>query len=747
MSDTTTQHYAIPPDDYFWRWSPDGTAFEWSNGETLAFNQEIFAILQSLADQGGIPPLGSLLLVHAATTGQAEQFRKTQIQLRKSHPEEFDSAESVTLIDAVTHSLSQIEKLPSELKSGTQAKAQLCHALFNRSTWAHQDEKARLIVRDFQAAPIDQWLTIQRQVTITQRFLRDTAVLIKATAGLDASSLEHLVRTGLEFTDLSAAPFDETLTEETDDSRSLIEQLAGSGQDLSALASVAKQVIGLIALPLPAAQKADLPIGGVADIVNRGTPDKLLTSELAWGDDILALRLAQNEALFYHRETPPENTPSERIILLDHGLRYWGLLRLFALATHLGLRCHQASAKHLEVTNLIATPTASTPFPLDTPVHVRTALANLPIHLSFAPALADLTNQITQTESPRTVSDLFLISTPSSLKDTATKNNLHQLTTAVRHAGGRLYLIEIAPTGHLSISELRARGKRKLQEGTLDLDKLLPHKKDTHKQQTPKAKLTHTSLEKLTGSKFYKHYPPPVLFKVTPNYGPAIHPNDDSDTLIGIAGGAHIMKWFGTANRAKELSQSIPSRNHWLGIDEEGNLKVAASGEKAGESARVFAIQQDGTAEKISIQKTKHAFPRRAVFQGNHVIFIYADFAEAISLQSGQQVAARKSTYKNLHEQTIRLVNGAIGVTAVAPPDPRQKFLDKFKNLTQELNFQTIEPIQFSFTQLGAIILGTKEDGSYLLNPEKLTWDIVNKRSNFNHTLKVLFKETGARRF
>lgn len=747
MSDINTRHYAIPPDFYFWRWSNDGSAFEWSNGDTLAFTQEIFAILQSLADQGGIPPLSSLLLVHAATSGQADRFTKASDLLIKSHPNEFASGESKTLLNAVSHSLSKIADLPIDLKSGTNAKAQLCHALFNRSTWSHQDERARLITQALLTEAPPLWLDERPPVSFAQRFLRDTSVLIKATAGLDAPTLEHLVRTGLEFTNLSAAPFDETLTEETDDSRSLIEQLAGSGQDLSALASVAKQVIGLIALPLPASQKADLPIGGVADIVNRGTPDKLLTSELAWGDDILALRLAQNEALFYHRETPPENTPSERIILLDHGLRYWGLLRLFALATHLGLRCYQASAKHLEVTNLIATPTACTPFLLDTPTHVRTALVNLPTHLSLAPALADLTNQITHPDTPKSVSDIFLISTPTSLKDSETETNLHQLTTAVRHAGGRLYLIEIIPTGHLTISELRARRKRKLQDGVLDLDKLLLQKRDTPKRQTPKAKLTNTSLEKLTGSKFYNHYPPPILLPAVPAYNTGFHPGGNKEIFIGLCQDSHVMKWARLPDRAEELSQKIPdSQIHWIGENDEGRIQVAVPGKKAGDSARVFGVEENGSIVEIPTERTKHTFPRRALFQSEFVIFIYSDFAEAFSLQTGKCIASRSSDTPDLHNKTLKIVDGEIAISIVpSNTDSRKIYEDLQAKVGSAVKSETLVPNQIGFTKDGGFYIRPK-NGCYRLNKMGFAWESVPLPHGKFHTL-MNFEETSAKRF
>lgn len=746
MAGINTRHFAIPPDYYFWRWSNDGNAIEWSDGQTLAFPQESIAILDSLAGQGGIPSLGSLLLIHSAASDQLAQFEGARERLLESHPKEFSSAEAKTLIAAISHSLGKISQLPRELRSGVRAKVELCHALFNRATWAHQGEKADLIVQDLQAEPVSLWMNQGATVSFYQRFLRDASALIKATAGLDAEGLEHLVRTGIEFPELTGVTFDEDITDESEDTRSLLEKLAGSGSDLSALAGVARQVIGLISLPLPATKNNELPIGGVADIVNRGTPDKLLTSELAWGDTILASRLAQNEALYYHRETPPQNTPSERIILLDHGLRYWGLLRLFALATHLGLKCHQAAGKIVGVTNLLATKDSCHPFDLETPIDVRSALAILPTHLDLGPALANLADQILENCSDQEVSDVFLISTASSLADSNTERELHRLTGEVRKKGGRLYVIEIDPNGHLVIYEHRARGKRKLQEGILDLNELLPSKPEVPAEQKPKARLKRQDLEELTGSKFYNFYPPPVLFPARPKYGDGIHPNNDQETLVGIGENGHVMMWSSSIQRATELSQSIPAREHWVGMDEDEVLHVATPGEKAGDSARVYEIQKDGTALEVSIEKTKHAFPRRAVFQGRVVIFIYSDLAEAISLETGKRVANRESSEPNLHTRTVRLVDGEIGVSAMPPTDYTSKYLSKHSDSSSyDFPAATLIPETVGLDPNGSLTLRTKSL-KHVLNTDRMVWTSEECFDKGPHP-HLYFTDTAARRF
>jgi hypothetical protein len=58
---------------------------------------------------------------------------------------------------------------------------------------------------------------------------------------------------------------------------------------------------------------------------------------LAQDDFILASRIAQGEALYLRRERPPAEPAPGRWILLDTGLRLWGIPRIRALATALAV--------------------------------------------------------------------------------------------------------------------------------------------------------------------------------------------------------------------------------------------------------------------------------------------------------------------------------------------------------------------------------------------------------------------------
>src|SRR6185436_19317174 len=106
--------------------------------------------------------------------------------------------------------------------------------------------------------------------------------------------------------------------------RSLIKTLVND-EELSGLARLAQQLLAATSLPRKLSQSDELPLGGVTDISNRGDLDRLLVSELASDDLTLAVRIATNEALYLRREQPPRSPPFRRALLLDSGVRMWGV--------------------------------------------------------------------------------------------------------------------------------------------------------------------------------------------------------------------------------------------------------------------------------------------------------------------------------------------------------------------------------------------------------------------------------------
>src|SRR5262249_28902167 len=75
-----------------------------------------------------------------------------------------------------------------------------------------------------------------------------------------------------------------------------------------------------------------LPLGGYADVATRGHLEQLLPSQLAYEDLEFIRRLAQRELLFFRREDPHVHTREDLVVLLDQGVRTWGIVRLVLTA-------------------------------------------------------------------------------------------------------------------------------------------------------------------------------------------------------------------------------------------------------------------------------------------------------------------------------------------------------------------------------------------------------------------------------
>src|SRR5262245_41184731 len=83
--DTTVREYLLPPPNSFWEWREGGEVITWKDGKTIAFRDELRAVLAWLAPHG-LPPLDTVALLLSAThdawssTGSEVQIIRVIIQ-------------------------------------------------------------------------------------------------------------------------------------------------------------------------------------------------------------------------------------------------------------------------------------------------------------------------------------------------------------------------------------------------------------------------------------------------------------------------------------------------------------------------------------------------------------------------------------------------------------------------------------------------------------------------------------------
>ena len=350
----TPQHpdvltYLVPRAESFWRWSKGAQSIEWKDGRTIAFREEVLAVLTRLAP-ARLPPFGAVVLLLAAcrdnwnSRTNAQQILEpytgtfwADLPAASSHGQMVVTTvlpsrvrEEVRL---VLDELDAVAALSAEVRHGTPAKCVLAETVFETADTHASPETADAIVQAL-AGAIDPELLFDAAAH-DERYVHLAAELDALRRGLgpiDQDRLRLRLRTGLEQT---PAPADLDLPA-AQRVRALLNQLRDD-PELSGIANLARDLLAAIHVPRALASPEDLPVGGVSDLSNRGPLDRLLVSELAHDDHTLTTRIALGEALYLRREAPSSQPPRGRAILIDTGIRMWGVPRVFATAVSLAL--------------------------------------------------------------------------------------------------------------------------------------------------------------------------------------------------------------------------------------------------------------------------------------------------------------------------------------------------------------------------------------------------------------------------
>ncbi|MDJ0364647.1 hypothetical protein QMK33_05740 [Hymenobacter sp. H14-R3] len=332
--------YFRPLQGYFWRWAESNEVVEWVNGTTITYREELAALLTGLAPTG-LPRLGPALLLLAAcsSTWQSSRAETGLLQgLLRSLPPGGPPDEELTFHLSVARSFWDIiRELPTELRQGV-AKEHLLRLVLGdtlpRSIAVVQvKELANDLANFFQSE------LIQPRAQLTRWQFREDLLFFDQAARKfrTVHSLELRLRTGL---DQLPEPLEEAPAPPpappTGPALDLLAELA-QNQQTAGLARLVPHLRAALHLPHPAPQASEQPLGGVADLSNRGPLHRLLLSELAQDDLSLLARLAHGEALYLRREAPPLPQPPTRVLLLDITLPMWGLPRVAGLAAALAL--------------------------------------------------------------------------------------------------------------------------------------------------------------------------------------------------------------------------------------------------------------------------------------------------------------------------------------------------------------------------------------------------------------------------
>lgn len=330
--------YLRVPAGGLWHWAENGAVLVWRDGGTIAFREEIIQVLESLAPNG-LPSFGAIVFLLAACRGKlptvADIVQEHATPLLSS-PDK--NAMLVTArsqlkvqLEAAIGQLARIPDFAASLNAGIQAKCVLAEAVFEAAK-AERHVDARTVLRGMREPMSNADLSDPNRVGLSGSYVRQIHMVAEGLKWHTAESLDLRLRTGL---DVLPKDVDANLPI-AERAQKLIEELSRD-REHGAVARAARDLMAAVRLPRRLGESDQLPIGGVSDITNRGSLDRLLLSELAHDDLTLSVRVALNEALYLRREPPMREPPGTLALLLDSGLRLWGVPRVLATAVALAM--------------------------------------------------------------------------------------------------------------------------------------------------------------------------------------------------------------------------------------------------------------------------------------------------------------------------------------------------------------------------------------------------------------------------
>ena len=453
---TEPLEYLQPSTGSFWQWTDDGRVISWANdGKTIAFRKQLSSVLGRLEV---VPPLDSLLLVLAA---QRELWPRQRNYVQKCFDDVFGANAPS---EAIRRTLIGLDKIRDVFSLAEPAARDLLTAsLFETAASfvpdAATEERVRQVLErgpfpeeiQTPAPSPSETKRLRRRLTATLQTLLNIALASPSREGLLLRA-----RTGLDGLPKAAPVAPPTALSV----RSLIAKISEDGE-LATLASLSRNVLAATFIPRKPSQQDEVPTGGFSDLTNRGTPDHLLPSELAHDDMTLATRIVLNEALYFRRETALSLPSSWRLILLDTGIRLWGVSRIFATAVTLALAAATDARTALRV---FCCSDGLAPGDISSREDLIRLLGMLDAGAHPGPTLEAFFSACDEKGSD---TEVFIVTSEDSYRDA---DFLSILRTTLR---GPVHVATVAANGSYRLRVESRLGTRVLTEAKFDLDEVL----------------------------------------------------------------------------------------------------------------------------------------------------------------------------------------------------------------------------------------------------------------------------------
>ncbi|MBS1665124.1 MAG: hypothetical protein JST68_29025 [Bacteroidetes bacterium] len=465
-----TIEYLDVYEDYFWTWEQEEEVICIPGGSTIAYFQFVLQILEDLADQG-LPPFGALLLAITATNYSTDNpIAQVERIVRKTL---FDQHRAVgdDLPEAIRF-LQMLSSLPLKYTTGAK-RVQLFQLLFSdchrKVSKQHSQEIASLIrsatvdghilLRLSSSRPYDYNVFYQefRCIALLSKRFPDANSLISQLAGVPA--IEEPI---LEEEEERAVPGD------------FIEALIDHPSTFP-IGVLIKSLWSGMSIPIHHTLPSAQPLGGFSDLSNKGDFDKLLISEFAGDDWLFLSRLANNEALYLHREAPPGADRLERIILIDVSLKSWGTPKILSYAVLLAIARHPKTDIHCTA---FAVGKDVYPVAVDTVDEVIQSIQLLDGSLHPAEGLVRFFEQSPAMRK----TEVFFIASADTMRHPAIQKVISDYYHNFK------YWVTVSPEGKLLFYRNQHKGKKLIQQLSLPLEQLWEQRRrlePTRGEETP----------------------------------------------------------------------------------------------------------------------------------------------------------------------------------------------------------------------------------------------------------------------
>lgn len=637
----SARRYLTPPSQSFWQWRDEGEAIAWLGGRTIAFRVELAEILRR-READGLPPLGAVLLLLAAMreswgeppselgtlSGLINFLNGCGAPLGSSEVMVGLSATTPKWITEVFQGLDRIHSLPRELRTSVAARAELMSVVCEGRQTQDREIDAAAVIRALEdglseaifcpVLPRGHALggpPLPEAIDQLNALLRDLRCLHVGLPRVSEESLRLRVATGLD--QLPKATEEELSP--TEQIRALLAKLKDD-VELGGLARLALNLMAAVHLPRPIADREELPLGGVSDIANRGPLDRLLVSELANDDLTLAVRVAVNEALYLRRETPPRNPPRERFVLLDSGIRMWGVPRVFATAV--GLALAATADKNISVFSFRAAGKRIVPVDLTTRAGLIEHLAALD---SAAHPAASLAAFLAQAADSEQAADAVLVTCPDVLADPKLAAALAQIE------GPGLHIGEVNRDGRFRLFAPRSGRSRPLCDVRMSLDEIMAG--DNVRVAAPLIDRRRTIAPPAINS--VRPFPLLLSHQLEPDRAWAVK----GHCIFAITRDRRLMHWSDAREGARQFADDLPEgKLHWAAVTPRAGIVYAVIGKQSQRGLHLLSIYVDHQwihIKRLDLKGQDH--PR--VSQHNGVLFVMThQCIEAFNLETGDFV-------------------------------------------------------------------------------------------------------------